>query len=97
MPRAVEVETPPEYQGPVIGDLSSRRRVILGMETRSDVAVVYATVPLAEMFGYSTTLRSMSAGKATFTMEFERYSPCPRNIQEKVLEERKEKLAKLDE
>ena len=93
----VEVETPPEYQGPVIGDLSSRRGVILGMETRSDVAVVYATVPLAEMFGYSTTLRSMSAGKATFTMEFERYSPCPRNIQEKVLEERKEKLAKLDE
>ena len=93
----VEVETPPEYQGPVIGDLSSRRGVILGMETRSDVAVVYATVPLAEMFGYSTTLRSMSAGKATFTMEFERYSPCPRNIQEKVLEDRKEKLAKLDE
>ncbi len=93
----VEVETPGEYQGSVIGDLSSRRGIILGMETKPDVSAVYALVPLAEMFGYSTTLRSMSAGKATYSMEFERYAPCPRNIQEKVIEERKEKLAKLDE
>ncbi|MFO1531859.1 MAG: elongation factor G [Kiritimatiellia bacterium] len=93
----VEVETPGEYQGSVIGDLSSRRGIILGMETKPDVSAVYALVPLAEMFGYSTSLRSMSAGKATYSMEFERYAPCPRNIQEKVIEERKEKLAKLDE
>ena len=93
----VEVETPEEYQGSVIGDLSSRRGIILGMDSRGNVNVVNATVPLAEMFGYSTTLRSMSSGKATYSMEFEKYSPCPRNIQEAVLEARKKKLAADDE
>ena len=93
----VEVETPEEYQGSVIGDLSSRRGIILGMDSRGNVNVVNATVPLAEMFGYSTTLRSMSSGKATYSMEFEKYSACPRNIQEAVLEARKKKLAADDE
>ena len=69
----------------------------LGMDSRGNVNVVNATVPLAEMFGYSTTLRSMSSGKATYSMEFEKYSPCPRNIQEAVLEARKKKLAADDE
>jgi elongation factor G len=90
----VEVTTPDEYQGSVIGDLSSRRGMIQGSETDPNgEVIVNAEVPLSEMFGYSSDLRSMSAGKATYTMEFSRYSDCPSNIQEKVMAERKEKLA----
>ena len=92
----VEVETPEEYQGSVIGDLSSRRGIIGTMETRDDVNVVNSTVPLAEMFGYSTALRSLTAGKATYTMEFERYEGAPSNIAKDVMEKRKEKLKSDD-
>ncbi|MDX2469434.1 MAG: elongation factor G [SAR324 cluster bacterium] len=92
----VEVETPSEFQGGVIGDLSSRRGIIAGTEVRDDATVVNASVPLSEMFGYSTSLRSATQGKATFSMEFEAYAACPRNIQEKVIEERKEKLAEKE-
>ncbi|MGK5092798.1 elongation factor G [Deltaproteobacteria bacterium TL4] len=88
----VEVETPGEYQGPVIGDLSSRRGVIYGSEVKGEDTVVLAGVPLAEMFGYATQLRSMTAGKATYSMEFEKYVPCPAFVQEKVIKERQEKL-----
>lgn len=88
----VEVETPTEYQGSVIGDLSSRRGVIYGTSVNGSDTVVVAGVPLAEMFGYSTQLRSMSAGKATYSMEFEKYSATPSYIQEKVIKERLEKL-----
>ena len=88
----VEVETPGEYQGSVIGDLSSRRGVIYGSEVKGDETVINAGVPLAEMFGYATTLRSMSAGKANYTMEFEKYAECPVFVQEKVIKERQEKL-----
>ncbi|EQC46457.1 translation elongation factor G [Bacteriovorax sp. BSW11_IV] len=93
----VEVTTPDEYQGSVIGDLSSRRGIIQGSETDpgGDV-IINAEVPLSEMFGYSNELRSMSAGKASYTMEFARYAECPSNIQEKVIAERKEKLANDD-
>ena len=89
----VEVETPNDFQGFVIGDLSSRRGVILGSET-SDTgeAVINAHVPLSEMFGYSTALRSGTAGKAGYSMEFAKYEPCPSHVQEKVQAERKEKL-----
>jgi len=91
----VEVTTPDEYQGSVIGDLSSRRGIIQGSETDpSGEVIINSEVPLSEMFGYSSDLRSMSAGKATYTMEFARYSECPNNISEKVMAERKEKLAK---
>jgi elongation factor G len=91
----VEVTTPDEYQGPVIGDLSSRRGMIQGSDSDgSGEVVINAEVPLSEMFGYSSDLRSMSTGKATYTMEFSRYSECPNNISEKVMAERKEKLAK---
>jgi elongation factor G len=91
----VEVETPDEYQGFVIGDLSSRRGIIQGSETNDQGdTVVNAFVPLSEMFGYSTDLRSGTAGKATYTMEFAKYSECPNNVQEKVIADRKEKLAK---
>ncbi len=93
----VEVTTPDEYQGSIIGDLSSRRGMIQGSEVDpGGEVVINAEVPLAEMFGYSSDLRSMSAGKATYTMEFSRYLECPSSIADKVMTERKDKLAKED-
>ena len=92
----VEVETPEEYQGSVIGDLSSRRGIIGSMDARGDVNVVNASVPLAEMFGYSTALRSLTAGKATYSMEFESFEPAPNNIAEAVMKARAEKLKNDD-
>jgi elongation factor G len=88
----VEVETPSDYQGSVIGDLSSRRGVIYGSEVQGEETVILAGVPLSEMFGYATELRSMTAGKAQYSMEFEKYTSCPSFIQEKVMKERAEKL-----
>ena len=84
---AVEVETPEEKMGDVMGDLSSRRGVIQGMD---DIAggggkAVKAEVPLAEMFGYSTTLRSLTQGRATYTMEFKHYAEAPKNVAEAVI------------
>ncbi|MFW5887187.1 MAG: elongation factor G, partial [Bacteriovoracia bacterium] len=91
----VEVETPEEYQGFVIGDLSSRRGIIQGSDANeTGESVIIALVPLSEMFGYSTDLRSGTAGKATYSMEFNKYAECPRDIQEKVMKERADKLAK---
>jgi elongation factor G len=93
----VEVETPNDYQGFVIGDLSSRRGVILGSETTdTGDAIINAHVPLSEMFGYATVLRSGTAGKAGYTMEFAKYEPCPSFVQDKVIAERKDKLAERD-
>mgnify|MGYP000505861737 CR=1 FL=1 len=90
----VEVETPDEYQGGVIGDLSSRRGIIQASESNDTGEVtINALIPLSEMFGYSTVLRSMSAGKASYTMEFAKYAECPNNVAEKVIAERKDKLA----
>ncbi|MDR3416030.1 MAG: elongation factor G [Nevskia sp.] len=77
---AVEVETPEDYMGDVMGDLNRRRGVILGMEDVGGVKVLKAEVPLAEMFQYSTTLRSMSQGRATYTMEFKKYQETPANV-----------------
>jgi len=88
----VEVETPSEYQGSVIGDLSSRRGVIAGTDIKDTETVITCSVPLSEMFGYATQLRSMSAGKANYSMEFEKYSQTPSFIQEKIIKERTEKL-----
>jgi elongation factor G len=89
----VEVETPQDYQGFVIGDLSSRRGVILGSETTdTGDAIINAHVPLSEMFGYATVLRSGTAGKAGYSMEFAKYEPCPSHVQEKVMAARKDKL-----
>ena len=93
----VQVETPDEFQGFVIGDLSSRRGLIQGSETGAGgETIVNAQVPLAEMFGYMTDLRSGTAGKATYSMEFAEYKDCPANIQEEVIKARKEKLANED-
>ena len=80
----VEVETPPEYFGDVMGDLNSRRGKICGMEMASDSQFVIAEVPLSEMFGYSTELRSMTKGRATYSMEFSAYNEVPKFIQEQI-------------
>ncbi|MBU2646899.1 elongation factor G [bacterium] len=90
----VEVETPTEFQGTVISDLSSRRGVIGGTMVREKITVITVSVPLSAMFGYSTTLRSATQGKATFSMEFDNYAICPRNVQEEVIASRKEKESK---
>jgi elongation factor G len=83
---AVEVETPEDYAGSVMGDLSSRRGMVQGMEDMAGGGkVIRAEVPLAEMFGYSTTLRSLSQGRATYTMEFKQYSEAPKNVAEAVI------------
>jgi len=82
---AVEVVTPEEYMGTVNGDLNSRRGVILAMEEAPAGKVVRAEVPLAEMFGYATTLRSATQGRATYSMEFKKYSPAPNNVAEVVM------------
>jgi elongation factor G len=82
---AVEVETPEDYAGSVMGDLSSRRGMVQGMEDLIGGKVIKAEVPLAEMFGYSTTLRSMSQGRATYTMEFKHYSEAPKNVAEAIM------------
>jgi elongation factor G len=82
---AVEVETPAEFVGNVIGDLSARRGVMHGQEDVAGTMVVKAEVPLAEMFGYSTTMRSLSQGRATYTMEFKHYAEAPKSVAEAVI------------
>ena len=85
---AVEVVTPEEYMGDVIGDLNRRRGRVNGMEPRGNAQVVSAHVPLSEMFGYATDVRTMSQGRATYTMQFDKYEEVPPNIAEKVVEGR---------
>ena len=82
---SVEVETPEDYMGDVVGDLNRRRGVILGMEDNAGVKVLKAEVPLSEMFGYSTSLRSQSQGRATYSMEFKKYHEAPSNVAEAVI------------
>ena len=84
----VEVETPEDYVGDVIGDLNSRRGKILGMEKKGIITAVRAHVPLAEMFGYATTLRSLTQGRGTFIMKFSHYEEVPQQIAEKIIGER---------
>jgi elongation factor G len=84
---AVEVVTPEEFMGDVIGDLNRRRGHVAGMEQRGNAQVITAFVPLAEMFGYATDVRSTTQGRATYTMQFERYDEVPSNIAEKVVGE----------
>jgi elongation factor G len=82
---AVEVETPEEKMGDVMGDLSARRGMIQGMEDLGGGKAIRAEVPLAEMFGYSTTLRSLTQGRATYTMEFKHYTEAPKQIAESII------------
>ncbi|WP_461521418.1 elongation factor G [Porticoccus sp.] len=81
----VEVVTPEENMGDVVGDLNRRRGMILGMDENAGGKVIDAEVPLAEMFGYATDLRSATQGRATFTMEFEKYAEAPRNVADEVM------------
>jgi elongation factor G len=81
----VEVVTPEQYMGDVTGDLNRRRGMLEGMDSRGNLQVIKAKVPLSEMFGYVTQLRSLSSGRATSTMEFSHYSPAPNNIAEEVI------------
>jgi elongation factor G len=84
---AVEIVAPEEYTGDVIGNLSSRRGVIDGMELRTEgLQSIKAKVPLAEMFGYATRLRSMTQGRGTFTMEFEHYAPVGEEIAKAIMQ-----------
>jgi elongation factor G len=85
---SVEVVTPEEYMGDVIGDLNRRRGRVHGMEARGNAQVINAHVPLSEMFGYATDVRSMTQGRATYTMQFDSYEEVPPNIAEKVVEAR---------
>jgi len=88
----VEVQTPDQYMGDVTGDLNRRRGMLEGMDTRHGVQVIKAKVPLSEMFGYVTQLRSLSSGRATSTMEFSHYAPAPNNISEEVVAKQKGKI-----
>jgi elongation factor G len=81
----VEVLTPDQYMGDVTGDLNRRRGILEGMDSRANLQVIKAKVPLSEMFGYVTQLRSLSSGRATSTMEFSHYAPAPNNIAEEVI------------
>lgn len=80
----VEVVTPDEYTGGIIGDLTSRRGMVQGQDTRGNAIAIDARVPLANMFGYINTLRSMSSGRANFTMQFSHYEPVPQNISDEI-------------
>jgi len=84
----VEVEVPEEYMGDVIGDISKRRGQVNGMDERGGNKIVDAYVPLAEMFGYSTDLRSMTQGRATYSMEFDHYEEVPSNVAKEIIEKR---------
>jgi elongation factor G len=89
----VSVEGPTEFQGPIIGTLNQRRGTIMGMQEEESYATIDAEVPLSEMFGYSTTLRSSTQGKAEFTMEFSRYLPAPQSIVEELVKKHQEEKA----
>jgi len=84
----VEVETPEEYMGDVIGDLNKRRGQVNSMDDRSGIKIISAYCPLAQMFGYSTDLRSMTQGRATYSMEFDHYEEVPKNVSEEIIKKR---------
>ena len=95
---SVEVETPEQYMGDVMGNLSSRRGKIEGMEDRRDTKVIKAKVPLGEMFGYATDLRSQTQGRASYTMQFDSYEPVPKRQErrKRFLSQRSRALAHLE-
>jgi elongation factor G len=90
----LETSAPEEFQGSVMGQINQRRGMILNSATNEGYAIIEAEVPLNEMFGYSTDLRSATQGKGEFTMEFSKYSPVPRNVQEEMVKKYQEQKAK---
>jgi elongation factor G len=91
----VEVLTPEQNMGDVVGDLNKRRGMIEGMDTRAGSQVIKAKVPLSEMFGYVTTLRTITSGRATSTMEFSHYAEAPKNTSDDVIAKAKGKAEKV--
>ena len=89
----LEIECPEQFQGPITGDLTGRRGVVTGSEVNAGVSTLQAEVPLANLFGYATTIRSMSQGQGTFTMELAKYGKVPGNIQEEIIAEKKKQKA----
>jgi elongation factor G len=85
---AVEASTPEQYQGDIMGDMNRRRGKIQGMETRANLCVLRAEVPLSEMFGYSTAIRTLSSGRASYTMTPSHFEQVPNNIVEQIVEQR---------
>jgi elongation factor G len=88
----VEIECPESFQGSVVGNISSRRGIVTSTEMMGKMCKIIADIPLAETFGYSTDLRSMTQGQGTFTMELSKYRPVPGNIQIEIIAERKAEL-----
>ena len=86
---SLEVTTPEEYVGNIVGNICSRRGKVLGIDTKGNQQIIAAEAPLSEMFGYATTLRSLSSGRAAYSMHFEKYVEVPAAISEKVIEEKK--------
>ncbi len=84
----VQVTTPEEYLGDVMGSITARRGTMEGMEDRAGAKIINSFVPLSEMFGYATTLRSSTQGRGTFTMVFDHYSPTPKSIQADIIKKR---------
>jgi elongation factor G len=87
----VEIETPEDYMGDVIGDLNRRRGMVEGMDDLPTGKIIRAQVPLAEMFGYATDLRSQTQGRASYSMEFLKYNEAPSNVAQAIIEARKAK------
>ncbi len=91
---SLEVTTPEEYVGGVVGNICSRRGKVLGIESKATAQIISAEAPLSEMFGYATDLRSLSSGRANYSMHFEKYVEVPSSIAEAVLEAKQKKDAK---
>ena len=85
---SLEITTPEEYVGSVVGHLCSKRGKVLNIEAKTNQQIISAQVPLSEMFGYATTLRSLSSGRAVYSMHFEKYTEVPFAIAEKIIEEK---------
>ncbi|WP_316816265.1 elongation factor G [Pedobacter nyackensis] len=92
----IEILTPEENMGDVIGDMNRRRGQLLGMDSRNGAQVIKATVPLSEMFGYVTQLRTITSGRATSTMEFDHYEPAPKNVQDEVIAKSKGRIKSVE-
>lgn len=81
----LEITTPPESVGEILGDLNSRRGTVLDMDMRGDLQVIHARVPLAQMFGYATAIRSLTKGRASYSMETDQFELAPKNVREEIL------------
>ncbi|MGO1817122.1 MAG: elongation factor G, partial [Sphingobacterium sp.] len=92
----VEVLTPEENMGDVMGDLNRRRGQLQGLDSRNAAQVIKAIVPLSEMFGYVTQLRTITSGRATSTMEFDHYADAPRNVQDAIIAEASGKIKNIE-